>query len=59
MNKISLVTFRGDLREFNYGGALCPNCGFEYTNYLETRHLGCSKCYDAFHDNIKRELANA
>jgi protein arginine kinase len=55
----SLLNFDGDLVDFFEQGrksgrsrAICPSCGYEFQNYLETGRLGCSKCYDVFHDEI-------
>jgi len=58
----SLITFRGDLVDFfekNRGErfrSLCANCGFEFVNYAQSGRLGCSKCYDVFHEQILRQI---
>jgi protein arginine kinase activator len=34
-------------------GAVCSNCGFEFEEYFEKGRLGCVKCYDVFHSQIR------
>jgi len=34
-------------------GAVCSNCGFEFEEYFEKGRLGCVKCYDVFHAQIR------
>ena len=55
-----LVNFNGDLVDYfedrRRGGKVCPSCGYEFQNYLESGRLGCSKCYDTFHDEIMQEV---
>ena len=36
---------------------LCPNCGIEFAAYIQTGRLGCSKCYDVFHEQIARQVS--
>ncbi len=41
--------------------AVCPNCGFTFTKFMETGKFGCSTCYDTFEnqlDNIFKRLHN-
>jgi len=55
-----LVNFDGELYDYYEGqlrkGTVCTSCGYEFKNYLETGRLGCSKCFDVFHDQIMREV---
>ena len=58
-----LVNFSGDLIDFFQqsmrGGnaqAICPSCGYEFQNYMNTGLLGCSKCYDVFRDPIMKQV---
>ncbi len=30
----------------------CPNCGFSMVDFKKTGRLGCSECYEVFHDAI-------
>jgi protein arginine kinase activator len=32
---------------------ICPNCGYEFAEFLETGFLGCSKCYEAFGNELE------
>ncbi len=34
----------------------CPYCGTTWEDFKRTGLLGCDKCYDAFHDEIKKVL---
>jgi len=57
---LNLVNFNGDLVDF-FGRKpkkCCPSCGFEFENFEDTGVLGCSKCYDTFHDEIVAEIAS-
>ena len=31
----------------------CSNCGLTYADFVRTGKLGCSQCYEAFHNQIK------
>ena len=56
---IKLVNFSGDLVEFYTSSKkICPQCGYEFADYARTGVLGCSKCYDTFHDEIKSQVLN-
>jgi protein arginine kinase len=57
-NILHLVNFRGDLQDYfdRQKMRVCPNCGYEFDNYVETGRLGCSKCYDTFYDDIRRQI---
>lgn len=63
INKISLVNFSGDLVDFykstgaNGARPICPSCGGDLQTYMKTGRLGCSVCYDTFHDEILRMVA--
>ena len=37
---------------------ICPNCYSTYEEYRETGKLGCSRCYEAFEEQIKPILKN-
>lgn len=34
----------------------CPSCGLDFRAYKSTAMLGCPDCYDAFSDEIERDL---
>lgn len=34
-------------------GMVCSNCGFEIEEYYQRGRLGCVKCYDVFHSQVK------
>jgi len=34
-------------------GLVCSNCGFEFAEFYETARLGCVKCYDIFHAQLR------
>lgn len=34
-------------------GVVCSNCGFEFEEYFQKGRLGCVKCYDVFHPQVK------
>jgi protein arginine kinase activator len=36
--------------------AMCPSCGLSFSNYRPTLMLGCSECYEAFGDSLRRDL---
>lgn len=41
--------------------AVCPNCGFTFSKFMEIGKFGCATCYDAFEDqldNIFKRLHN-
>ncbi len=38
------------------GSLKCPYCGTTWEDFKRTGLLGCDKCYDAFHDEIKKVL---
>ena len=41
--------------------AVCPTCGFTFTNFLELGKFGCANCYEAFDshlDEIFKRLHN-
>ena len=58
----SLADFHGDLIDFFKQNmkspmrVICPSCGYEFSNFRQTGRLGCSKCYDVFHDEIIRQI---
>lgn len=39
-------------------GAACPNCGLEFTAYVQSNLFGCPECYQAFAQQVD-ELARA
>ena len=56
-----LINFAGDLvdlfeESMGRRGPICPSCGYEFQNFLETGVLGCSKCYDTFRAQISQNL---
>lgn len=52
-----LVNFSGELTDFYAAKKkICPQCGAEWGDFLQTFQLGCSKCYDTFHDDIVQKL---
>jgi protein-arginine kinase activator protein McsA len=59
-----IINFSGELIDFfektlkgGYAHAICPSCGLEFENYIETGKLGCSVCYDVFREQIARQIA--
>lgn len=40
----------------NNRGMVCSNCGFEFEEYYDKGRLGCVKCYDVFHEQIRSEV---
>ncbi|MDR0461859.1 MAG: hypothetical protein LBG88_00805 [Christensenellaceae bacterium] len=59
-----IINFSGELIDFfkktqgcDSKRAICPSCGYEFENYLQSHKLGCSVCYDVFHDEIARQVA--
>ncbi len=38
------------------GKLVCPYCGLTYDNFKKFGRLGCSECYNAFHDNLSNLL---
>ena len=41
-----------------YKEMICPNCYSTYDEYKKTGKLGCSKCYEAFKDELKPDVKN-
>lgn len=37
---------------------ICPNCYSTYQEYRETGNLGCSRCYEAFEEQLKPIFKN-
>lgn len=35
---------------------ICGHCGYAFNDFLRTGFLGCSQCYQAFHDELERYL---
>jgi protein arginine kinase activator len=33
-------------------GVACPTCGFSQSDFKKTGRLGCSECYQVFHDGL-------
>gem|GEM_PF-5827600 len=54
-----IINFKGELVNWDKQThrAICHNCGCEFRNYIETGKLGCSVCYDVFHDQIKEQVS--
>ena len=41
-----------DEQQTGDGGKTCPNCGFSMADFKKTGRLGCSECYEVFHDAL-------
>ncbi|MCE5230090.1 UvrB/UvrC motif-containing protein [bacterium] len=37
-------------------GVVCKNCGLSFEDYRKNLLLGCSECYDSFHDYLVADL---
>lgn len=36
---------------------ICPNCGLTFTEFKKKGRLGCSQCYQVFHDEIVKIIS--
>jgi len=47
-----LSDFGKKVKEEEVETLVCPECGTSYEDFKKFGRLGCSACYDAFHDNL-------
>jgi len=47
-----LSDFGKKVKEEETEPLICPECGTTYEDFKKFGRLGCSACYDAFHDNL-------
>lgn len=47
-----LSDFGKKVKEEEKETLLCPECGTSYEDFKKFGRLGCSACYEAFHDNL-------